>query len=89
VPADKYLRIEYVTFAEPELQDSLILFEVETSLPGATFVRHYLPHTNTGVSQLVRIYASPGSTVAFRLTRRTPCAAVVRGSFSGVLVDAS
>jgi hypothetical protein len=90
VPAGKYLRIEQVTFLQALPQDHIVWFRVQTDFP-TDFVHHYLEHTKDGVSQLVRLYAAPESTVAFSL--RTTCpfteGAFFRGSFSGVLVDAS
>jgi hypothetical protein len=85
VPAGKYLRIEQVTFRQALPQDHIEWFRVRTD-----FVFHYLEHTRDGISQLVRLYASPGSTVAFSLRTTCPFAEGVTfdGSFSGVLIDA-
>jgi hypothetical protein len=84
VPAGKYLRIEQVTFRQALPQDHIEWFRVRTD-----FVFHYLEHTRDGISQLVRLYASPGSTVAFSLRTTCPFAEGVTfdGSFSGVLID--
>jgi hypothetical protein len=85
VPAGKYLRIEQVTLLQALPQDHIVWFRVQTD-----FVQHYLEHTRNGVSQLVRLYASPGSTVAFSLRTTCPIAeGTFGGSFSGVLIDAS
>ena len=85
VPAGKYLRIEQVTLLQPLPQDPIAWFRVQTD-----GVPHWLEHNRDGVSQLVRLYASPGSTVAFSLGTTCPHADGIHfgGSFSGVLIDA-
>lgn len=89
VPAGKYLRIEHVTFFQLVAQDRIGAFSVQTSLPSGA-AEHFLEHTENGTSELVSIYASPGSVVTFRVVFRpiTGCAGLERGSFSGVLIDA-
>jgi hypothetical protein len=86
VPAGKHLRIEQVTLLQALAQDQIVWFRVQTDS-----VRHFLEHDRNGVSQLVRLYASPGSTVEFSVRMSCPFAegGFFGGSFSGVLVDAS
>ena len=85
VPAGKYLRIEQVTLLQPLPQDPIAWFRVQTD-----GVPHWLEHNRDGVSQLVRLYASPGSTVGVSLGTTCPHADGIHfgGSFSGVLIDA-
>jgi hypothetical protein len=84
VPSGKYLRIEQVTFLQAKTQDYIASFAVQTD-----FTKHFLEHTKNGVSQLVRVYGSPGSTVGFPVVMDQPiCGGTWQGSFSGVLIDA-
>jgi hypothetical protein len=94
VPTGKWLRIDQVTFRQKSQlhnvnQDYIIEFSVLTFTGAGPGARHYLEHTVQGVSQLVELYAAPGTLVRFTAVMESPGCAFFEGSFSGVLVDAS
>ena len=95
IPAGKYLRIEHVSYEQYLNGLDIRSFKVSTTL-GGVGTSHGLPHSlygnaNSLVSESVRLYADPGSTVWFTVRVGHPLGNGIsfRGAFSGVLIDAS